>query len=118
MMGEDLESYRAAWRQRQQAEERLCREMAARARASAQSMAEFLKDKYGCRTVYLIGSLARGEFGERSDIDLVAEGIPPEHYVHACAEIASRSEFPVDLIPLEKADELIKESLASEGIRL
>ncbi len=114
----DLESYRAAWRQRSRDEERRRREAMERAVAEARTLAGILKDKYHCRSVHLIGSLARGEFRERSDIDLVAEGLPAAHYFHALAEIASLSSFPVDLIPFEDADELIKESVIGEGIPL
>ncbi|MGE5528983.1 MAG: hypothetical protein ACM3X6_07565 [Patescibacteria group bacterium] len=33
-------------------------------------------------------------------------------------EISSQSAFPVDLVPLEGADDLIKKSIAAEGIAL
>jgi len=115
-MEESLESYREAWRRRRLAEEDWRRELAEKAFIQAKALTNVLKDKYRCGVVYLIGSLARGEFGEHSDIDLVAGGLREEDYFHALGEISALSSFPVDLVPLEEADGLIVASIAAEGI--
>lgn len=117
-MEEYLESYREAWRRRRIDEEDRRRELAKRAFRQAEALTDVLKNKYQCQEVYLIGSLARHEFGEHSDIDLVVGGLRAEHYYRALGEISSLSSFPVDLVPLEAANDLIKESIAAEGIRM
>ncbi|NLG84958.1 MAG: nucleotidyltransferase domain-containing protein [Firmicutes bacterium] len=114
----ELKSYQAAWRRRRAEAEAARREREAKAWSRAGELADLLKTTYGCTAVYLIGSLARGDFGEDSDIDLVVEGLPDKDYFHALGELQRRSEFPVDLIPLVDADRLITESVTSEGIRL
>ena len=117
-MEESLESYREAWRRRRLAEEDRGRELTERAFMQAKALTKILKDKYQCQVVYLIGSLARREFHEHSDIDLVVGGLREEDYYHALGEISSLSPFPVDLVPLEEANDLIKESIAAEGISM
>ena len=113
-----LESYREAWRRRRLAEEDRRRELAEKAFAQARALTNVLKDKYQCGVVYLIGSLARREFGEHSDIDLVVGGMREEDYFHALGEISALSPFPVDLVPLEEANGLIVASIAAEGISM
>ena len=49
--------------------------------------ASLLKNKYNVKRVYLIGSLIKGIFHDRSDIDLVVEGLPPRLYIKALSEL-------------------------------
>lgn len=46
------------------------------------------------------------------------EGLPAGEYFRALGELQRRSEFPVDLVPVEDGDRLIAESVAAEGVRL
>jgi predicted nucleotidyltransferase len=52
----------------------------------AEECAKLLKEKYKVKKVFLIGSLVKGYFHERSDIDLVVEGLVPELYIKALTE--------------------------------
>jgi uncharacterized protein len=52
-------------------------EQATRALGIAQQLAQILVDAYGATAVILVGSLARGEFAQGSDIDLAVSGVPP-----------------------------------------
>lgn len=96
--------YIAAWRDRLHRESQLRQSDRADALQIARTCAEYLVTQFGVRRVYLIGSLLPdGLFHSRSDIDLVVEGLPPERYVRALADISSLSDRDIDLIPMEDA---------------
>jgi len=115
MTAEESASYREAWRTRRERMKSGLRELRDRALVEAGRLAGMLKSSYGCQAVYLVGSLAREEFEEDSDIDLVVEGLDPARYFHVLGEITSASGFPVDLIPYEDANELVRDRVRSEG---
>jgi predicted nucleotidyltransferase len=78
-----------------------------------------LVERYGARRVVLVGSLARGDFGPASDIDLAAEGVPDDRFFAAGAELAALAkEFRVDLVPLESATEAFRQRAAADGVVL
>ena len=56
-------------------------------------------------------------FLERSDIDLVVSGLPKGKYFAALSEAADLTRFHLDLIPLEDANDLLRER-ARRGVRL
>jgi predicted nucleotidyltransferase len=63
--------------------------------------------------------LARGEFGQGSDIDLAVAGVPPEAFFRAGAEIErAASGFKVDLIPLESATPFFLAEARRDGVVL
>ena len=70
--------------------------------------------------VYGIGSLFEPDrvFTSRSDIDLVAKGIPSEQFFTITAGAAALTSFDVDIIPLDDANELIKKRVSEHGVRL
>jgi predicted nucleotidyltransferase len=71
------------------------------------------------KRVFLIGSLARGNFGLDSDIDLVVEGLPAEALFHAGADLEGiAKDIGVDLIPLESATLRLRAALDQEGVLL
>ncbi len=85
--------------------------------ALADRCAELLRDKYKAKRVFLIGSLAKGFVHERSDIDLVVEGMSSELYINALTELWDLlpPEVELNLIPLEDAFESLKEKTLREG---
>jgi len=85
-------------------------------RKTAERCAWVLKDKYEARRIFLIGSLAKGFVHERSDIDLVVEGLSPGLYVKALTELWDLlpAGAELNLIPYEDAFESLKKK-ASEG---
>ena len=92
---------------------------AAAARGDAERIAAYLRDTYRAEVIG-IGSLFDPDrpFLERSDIDLVVSGIPKEKYFAALSEAADLTRFHLDLIPLEDANDLIRETAARRGVRL
>ena len=84
---------------------------------SAQKCIDLLKNKYKVKRIFLIGSLITGFVHERSDIDLVVEGLPTELYMKALTELWDLLPMDVELnlIPFEDAFESLKEKAIREG---
>jgi uncharacterized protein len=116
---DELAPFVEAWRRRWAREARENAERAARARALAGELAEALRREFGVQVVWLIGSLARGDFGPGSDIDLVVEGLPPEKLFSAMARVQRLAgDFEVDLAPRGELREPARRALEREGVRL
>lgn len=115
----DFEPYLSGWRERF-AKRRLDGAAAAlKAEGVARRLAQRVVDRYGASRVVLVGSLARGDFAEGSDIDLAVEGLPPDVFFAAGADLEAAAEgFLVDLVPIECATPLFLERLREEGIAL
>jgi len=89
--------------------------------SAAHRCARALYENYGVRKVYLFGSLGKPErFHDRSDIDLVVDGLPPRLYFKALAELwrLLPEGIQLDLIPLEDADQELHERILEEGVPL
>lgn len=86
-------------------------------RKIANKCAVFLGNKYKVKKVILIGSLISGKLHEKSDIDLVVEGLPPEIYIKSLTELCDFLPIGVDvnLIPFEDAFETLKQKALQEG---
>jgi len=83
----------------------------------AKEIAQMLEEKYKVKRVFLIGSLVKGYVHERSDIDIVVEGLPPELYIKALVDASDTVGWNVEvnLIPFEDAFESLKEKTLREG---
>ncbi|MGE5342810.1 MAG: nucleotidyltransferase family protein [Candidatus Omnitrophota bacterium] len=83
----------------------------------ARECSSFLSQKYHIKKVYLIGSLVNGIFHDRSDIDLVVEGLPAGLYIKALTELYDMLPPGVELnlIPYEDAFDSLKERTVREG---
>jgi len=79
--------------------------------------AKILKNKYKVKRIFLIGSVAKGYVHERSDIDIVAEGLAPELYIKALTDIYDilPPGIELNLIPFEDAFESLREKAIKEG---
>ena len=91
------------------------------AATAAQRCAHLLYENYGVRKVYLFGSLNKPEtFHDRSDIDLVVDGLPPRLYFKALAELwrLLPPGMELNLIPFEDANPGIRKRLLKEGVIL
>ena len=114
-----FESYIAGWPDRRERERCTRVQAGERAFAVARELARVLVDGYGARRVVLVGSLARGDFSDGSDIDLAAEGLPDESFFAAGAELeALAGGIGVDLVPIESATSAFRARVAQEGIAL
>jgi predicted nucleotidyltransferase len=115
------DDYVAGWRRRLNADEERLNIRAQEAASAAQKCAQVLYENYGVTKVYLFGSLRDPEvFHEKSDIDLVVEGLPPHLYFKALAELwrLLPPGMELDLIPFEDADSELRERVVKEGVTL
>jgi len=86
-------------------------------REIAEKCVWILKNKYKVKKVFLIRSLAEGYVHERSDIDLVVEGLSPDLYIKSLTEFwdVLPSGLELNVIPFEDAFESLKEKTLKEG---
>jgi uncharacterized protein len=86
----------------------------------ARRAAHLLREEFGATRVIAFGSLAHGAwFGPRSDIDLAAEGIPPQVFWRAwCALDHIDSTVDIDLIAIESAPDRLRDEIMHQGVPL
>jgi predicted nucleotidyltransferase len=72
----------------------------------------------GASRAWLIGSLAWGGFGVRSDVDLVVEGVPNERIGEAWAALSNALDAPVDVLRLETLPAPFRARVLAEGVLL
>ena len=116
-----VDEYVVGWRRRLSADKARRNTRTQEALSAAQKCAQVLYGNYGVRKVYLFGSLTNPEvFHDRSDIDLVVEGLPPQLYFKALAELwrLLPSGMHLDLIPFEDADSELHERVVKGGVAL
>jgi predicted nucleotidyltransferase len=78
-----------------------------------QRAAEALKAA-GARAVYVLGSMARGEWRENSRVDMAVSGLPPAMFFRAMGKASQILRRPLDLIDLDE-DNPFTRYLRSEG---
>lgn len=91
------------------------------ARARAVSAAELLRDRFGATRVVLFGSVARGEGGPGSDVDLFVVGLRDADVLDAlvAADHAMGSVAPYcDVVPEQWARPAVARRIQEEGVRL
>ncbi len=67
---------------------------------------------------WLIGSLAWGDFGTRSDVDLVFDGVDPARLVDIETARVRRLDVPVDVLSLSDLPESFQGRVHREGIAI
>jgi len=115
------DDYVAGWKRRLSANKARRNLRVQEALSAAQRCAHLLYENYGVRKVYLVGSLNEPErFHDKSDIDLVVDGLPPRLYFRAVAELwrLLPPGMELDLIPFEDADSELRERVVKEGVTL
>lgn len=83
----------------------------------ARECTSFLEKKYNVKRVYVIGSLVKGKFHDRSDIDLVVEGLAPRLYIDVLTDLYDLllPGMELNLIPFEDAFDSLKRRTIREG---
>lgn len=81
----------------------------------AKRIALYLKEKYNAK-IWGIGSLFSQTdiFTDNSDIDLVVSNIPDKEYFSLLAKLDSFTDFSLDLIPYERANNLIHKNIENK----
>ncbi len=94
-------AYLGPWLRRERVDRDATAEREGRAREALPALVGLLVERYGARRVTLVGSLPRGTFHARSDIDLLVAGLTLDDALCAWSEAADLAELPVDLIRAE-----------------
>ena len=117
---EQLDVYRQAMRRRAAAADRRRAERRDAGWALARQAADLLRARYGATRVLVFGSLAEGtHFGERSDIDLAAEGLrPSEHFAALGRLLTLFGDFEFDLVDLGACPSGLRAVIQAEGVAL
>jgi predicted nucleotidyltransferase len=97
---------------RREADERA---RAACLRASEASLRR-LRDAVGFRRAWLVGSLAGGRFGLRSDIDVVLEGADDRALAEVAEAIGEATGRAVDVLAFERLPPGFKARVVAEGL--
>lgn len=108
-----------AWRARGAAREASERAHRASVRALLPAVTRLLVEDFGAQRVVLFGSFARETADERSDVDLLVDGIAPERL--GDAHVAVLDAMPglwVDLVPASGARAEVLARAELEGITL
>lgn len=88
------------------------------ARTVAERVAAGLVHRFGVSRVILFGSLAKGGFGPRSDIDLAVLGLADGALVAAEVFANDESPYEVSLVRIEDAEPHIRAAIDREGVVL
>lgn len=79
------------------------------------AISTLLRERFQATKIVVFGSLAKDEFGEDSDIDIAAEGIPSKEFFPALTAVNRHSKWPVDLKPMESLDPYFKARVLETG---
>lgn len=115
------EEYVEAWRERAIANRQSLDILAQQRLEAADRLTRLLAEHFGVRKVFLFGSLAKIEgLHEHSDIDLAVEGLPPDRYFEALAQLWHHlpEEVELDLVPMEFASPEMLGVIRCEGVLL
>lgn len=117
---EKMEQYRRTARRREAEQREALAQRRAAAWAVARLAASLLKEQFGATQVIAYGSLAHGAwFNTRSDIDLMAAGIPPEKFWRAWAALDRISNgFEIDLVADGELNERLRAVIEREGVEI
>lgn len=109
--------YREAYRRRGAQDRREREARARRAWAVARRCSDVLHNEFGANRVAVFGSLARGTFGLRSDIDLAVWNLAPSSYVEALARLMEvAGEFEIDLALYERCAGAMTEAIERDAV--
>jgi len=100
----ELENYLEGWRRREQQDAERVEDASRRAWAAGRVAGELLRER-GARRIWLIGSLARGTFEPRSDVDFMVEGLEERQAWRTAVEACDRTGVEIDIIRAEALDE-------------
>lgn len=113
-----IEKVRSFLKQKQQARQDHLSRLHARAVADASAIVRMIIQHYNPIRIYQWGSLLRPElFREYSDIDLAVEGVrEPERFFRMFGDAERMTDFPLDLLDIEKIAPEFAEIIKMKGI--
>lgn len=113
----DIEKAAAFVRRKQLARQKELDARFIQATCDFERITEMIVERYRPRRIYQWGSLLdRRRFSEISDIDIAVEGIGSvEAYFQLLGDADEMTDFPVDLVEMEKIDPLHADSIRRKG---
>ncbi len=70
---------------------------------------------FGCKNIYVFGSVASGRTDKNSDLDLAVEGCPVGSYFELFGKIISITDHKVDLVNLDQEHDKFVQYLKARG---
>lgn len=70
---------------------------------------------YGCKNIFLFGSMATGSVHIGSDLDIAVEGLAPRDFFGAMGKLLIELDINVDLIDLDDKDDRFVSVLRERG---
>ncbi len=112
-----IESYKCTMRKRAALRKDILNQRVEEAQNVAMQAAEWIKQTYGVKHVWLFGSLIQSQwFTMTSDIDLAIEELSPGDCLTAVAKLQDISQnFKIDLVQLERIPLGFKSVVLAEG---
>jgi len=120
-INKDVEILRNSWRKKQDRKHNREYEKRTEARHKAKEVADYLKNSYSVKEVYLFGSLAwRGKFTDHSDIDIYVKGFPKDKSFWTALADSERiaAPYPLSIVLDESANQSLKDKVERRGIKL
>lgn len=117
---EEMETYRAAARRRQDQEQQELAQREKRAWELARRAAALLRERFGASRVMVFGSLVHeGCFSPWSDVDLAAWGIRPEDTFRAIGAVMDiDAEIELNLVDVDTCSASLLVAIEREGVEL
>lgn len=117
---EEIETYRAAARRRQDQEQQELIQRERRAWELARRAATLLRERFGASRVMVFGSLVHeGCFSPWSDVDLAAWGIRPEDTFRAIGAVMDiDAEIELNLVDVDTCSASLLAAIEREGVEL
>jgi len=108
-----MQHYVATARRRDQERQARLKDRRQRALAVARKASDLLKSEFGVSRVVLFGSvLSDSTFHETSDLDLAVWDLAEANYLKALGKLLNLSEFPIDLVMAENANDYVQDAIA------
>jgi predicted nucleotidyltransferase len=113
----DKEKTRRFLREREEKREAELTRLFEKAQRDFSKVVDLIKEKYRPKRIYTWGSLLdRKTFSKISDIDIAVEGLAgPLEGLHAKSDAEDLTDFPVDLVELERIHPLHAETIRERG---
>ncbi|MFP4329105.1 MAG: hypothetical protein ACOC45_02520 [Alkalispirochaetaceae bacterium] len=106
-------------RRRREAQDAAQKRLVSKAQRIANQVIKHILTDYEPKEIYQAGSLVdSARFTEISDIDIAVRGLSPEEIEEIEEWAEEKSSFPVDLIDLDRAEDVHVTSVESEGRRV
>jgi predicted nucleotidyltransferase len=106
-------------RRRREAQEAAQRRLVNKAQRAANQVIKHVIAEYEPEKIYQAGSLVDSDrFTEISDIDIAISGLQPEELEEISQWAEEKSSFPVDILDLDRAEQVHIESITGKGKRV